>query len=175
MKAQKIAFTAILAAIICLIAPFSFPFGAIPVSLATFAIYVICGTVKTKHSFSAVIIYILLGTAGLPVFSSFCGGFHMLTGLTGGFIIGYIPCALTIGLLTNKYENSKIIYPLSMILGTVLCYATGTAWYMMQTGCNFSSALLICVLPFVIGDIIKMIAACAISITLRKRLSKFLK
>ncbi len=173
MKTQKIALIAILSAFICLLSPLSFPLGAIPVSLATFAIYITACTVKIKTSLSAVIIYIILGATGLPVFSFFRGGIHMLTGVTGGYIIGYVFCALTTGLLVNKYENKKYIYPLSMALGTVICYLFGTFWYMVQTENNFISALTVCVLPFIIGDIIKISAASAIGFTLRKRLTKF--
>lgn len=171
MKAQKIALTGILAAVICILSPFSVPVGAIPVSLATFAIYIAASTVKTKSSVSAVIIYILLGAAGLPVFSSFQGGLHIITGVTGGYIIGYIPCALIIGLLINKYENKKFIYALSFVLGTVACYAVGTAWYMIQTNSSFTAAVSVCVLPFIIGDVIKISAATALGYVLRKRIA----
>lgn len=175
MKAQKIALTGILAAIICLAAPFSLPIGAIPISLATFAIYIAACTVNFKISTCAVIIYILLGAAGLPVFSAFRGGFHIIAGVTGGYILGYIPCAIIIGLLVGRFENKKWIYPLSMILGSSACWLIGTLWYMIQTESSFVSALAVCVVPFIIGDIIKISAASAIGITLRKRLSVFSK
>ncbi len=175
MKAQKAAVTGILAAIICLLSPISIPAGAVPISLATFAVYLISATVKPKFSVSAIIIYILLGGFGLPVFSAFRGGFHIISGITGGYIIGYIPCAIIIGLLTQKYESKKWVYPLSMILGTLVCYSIGTAWYMLQTESNLAAALTICTAPFIIGDIIKISAACALGYTLRKRISKHFK
>ena len=175
MKVHRIALTGILAAIICLVAPFSVPIGAIPDSLATFAIYIVCCTVNVKISVCSVIIYILLGAAGLPVFSSFQGGFHIIAGITGGYIIGYIPCAVSVGLLVNKFENKKWIYPVSMVAGTIICWLTGTLWYMIQTESSFISAVAICIAPFVIGDIIKISAACVLGFTLRKRLSKFVK
>lgn len=175
MKAQKAALTGILAAIICLLAPLSFPSGAVPISLATFAVYIISCTVSTKLCVPAVIIYILLGTVGLPVFSAFQGGFHIITGVTGGYILGYIPCALIIGLLTDKFENKKWVYPISMISGTAVCYLFGILWYMLQTGTSFAAALAVCVLPFIIGDIIKITAASALGFTLRKRISLLLK
>ncbi len=175
MKVHKIAFTGIMAAIICLIAPFSLPTGTIPISLATFAIYITACTVNVRISACAITIYILLGAAGLPVFSAFRGGFHIIAGVTGGYILGYIPCAAIIGLLVGKFENKKWIYPLSMILGTIICWITGTLWYMIQTGSRFIFAVTVCVVPFVIGDIIKISAASALGITLRKRLALFTK
>lgn len=175
MKAQKIALTGILAAIICLLAPLSLPTGAVPISLATFAIYIIACTVKVKNSVSAVIIYILLGAIGLPVFSSFRGGFHVIAGVTGGYIIGYIPCTIIIGILTEKFEKRKWIYPASMVLGSLVCYLIGTLWYMRQAESGLTAALAVCVVPFIVGDIIKISAASAIGITLRKRLNRFIK
>lgn len=174
-KIKSIAFTGILAAVLCVLAPISFPVGAIPVSLATFAVYVIACSTDLKHSVISVVIYILIGAAGLPVFSSFTGGFQRIAGLTGGYLIGYIPCAFVIGLLVKKYENKKFIYPLSMVLGTAVCYSIGTAWYSFQTKSDFSAALLVCVVPFLVGDVIKIAAASCIGIALRKRLKKFLQ
>lgn len=170
---KNTAFIAVLAAILCLIAPLSLPAGAIPISLATFAVYLIASCVKTKHSVGAVIVYILLGAFGLPVFSAFTGGFHCIAGITGGYIIGYIPCALIIGLLIGKFENKKFAYPVSMILGTSACYLTGTAWYMLQTNSSLSAAMLTCVVPFLLGDAVKIAAASFLSIPLRKRLKIF--
>ena len=168
MKAQKIASTGILAAIICLFAPFSIPAGAVPLSLATFAVYIIACISEPKRATSAVLIYVLLGAAGVPVFSSFRGGFHIIAGATGGYIIGYIPCALIISLLTKKFSDKKFIYPLSMILGTLVCYLIGTVWYAVQAEVSFTAALSVCILPFIIGDIIKITAASALGITLKK-------
>ncbi len=173
MKIKKTATVGILAAIICVIAPFSFPVGAIPISLATFAIYIISCTVNKKLSVAAVFIYILIGAVGLPVFSSFTGGLQCITGYTGGYIIGYIPCAFIIGLLTDKFETGRVIYPLSMIAGTAICYLFGTLWYMHRAECGFPEAVAVCVVPFLIGDIIKITAASCIGITLKNRIKKF--
>ena len=174
MSAKKTAIIGILAALICVLAPFSFPLGAIPISLTTLIIYIISCSVTTKLALPAVIIYILLGAAGLPVFSSFTGGFQCISGLTGGYIIGYIPCAFIISCLTSKYENKKIVYPLSMIIGTIICYTCGAMRYMQITECGLVTALTVCVLPFLIGDAIKIAAASCICLTLKKRLKRFI-
>lgn len=174
MNIKKITTTAILAAIICIIAPFSLPAGAIPISLATFSIYLVACISGRNHTVIAVIIYILIGAAGLPVFSYFTGGLHKLTGLTGGYIIGYIPCAFIIATLTDRYPDKKYIYPASMALGTLICYLVGTLWYMLQAECGFLTAVVTCIVPFAVGDIIKIAAASCIGITLRKRLNRFI-
>lgn len=172
MKAQKIALTGIMAAIMCLLAPLSVPSGGIPVTLATFAVYIISCIAEPKNAVSAVIIYILLGAAGLPVFSSFRGGFQVLAGITGGYIIGYIPCALAVSLLINKFPHKKFVYPLSMISGTAICCVIGALWYALQSDVSFSAAITAGVLPFIIGDMLKIAAASVLGYTLRKRLNK---
>lgn len=122
-----------------------------------------------KISVTAVCLYILLGAFGLPVFSGFAGGFQKLIGVTGGYIIGYIPCAVIIALLIGKFENKKFVYPLSMVLGVAVCYAAGTAWYVFQTKTAVAAAFATCVIPFIPADCIKIAAASLLGIILRKR------
>ena len=172
MKFQKLTLCALLSAFMCVLAPFSLPFGAIPISLATFAVYIVASTVNIGIALPALLIYIFLGAFGLPVFSGFMGGFQQLAGVTGGYIIGYIPCLITVSLLTTKFKTKKYIYPLSMVSGTLFCYAFGIIWYVFQTKCNIGTALAACVLPFVIGDIIKIISASIIGYNLRIKLNK---
>lgn len=174
LSAKKTAIIGILAAVICVLAPFSFPAGAIPISLTTLAIYIVSCTVSTRYALPAVMIYILLGAAGLPVFSSFTGGFQQIAGLTGGYIIGYIPCSFIISVLTDKFESKKYIYPLSMVLGTLACYAFGAVRYIQLAECGLLTTLTVCVLPFLIGDAVKIVAASCVGITLRKRLKRFI-
>lgn len=170
---KNLTLRAILAATICVIAPFALPAGAIPITLASFIIFVVSACTELKFSIPAIFIYILLGAIGLPVFSGFSGGLQAITGLTGGYIIGYIPCAVLIGLLCGKY-NKKYIYPVSMLAGTVVCYACGTAWFILQTKNSVGTALATCVLPFVLGDAIKIFAASVVSFALKPRLEKIL-
>ena len=171
---KNLTLRAILAAVICVIAPFALPAGAIPITLASFIIFVVSACTKPQYSIPAISIYILLGCFGLPVFSGFCGGVQVLTGLTGGYIIGYIPCAAVISLLCEKHGNNKAVFPLSMLLGTVICYLCGTLWYITQANCSVATAFFACIVPFILGDIIKIAAASIICITLRPRLAKIL-
>ncbi len=175
MKHKNLTLTAILAAMLCVLAPFSVPLGAIPLTLATLAVYLISCLSSVKQSASAVIIYILLGAVGLPVFSGFTGGFHQLAGLTGGYIIGYIPCTLIISFAINRHENLKLIYPLSMLVGTAICYFFGTMWYSVQADTELISSFAVCVIPFLFGDVLKIIVASLAGYTLRNRLSKFIR
>lgn len=170
MKLKDLVFTALFAAIICVLAPFVIPVGPIPLSLATFAIYIAASVIDWKYGTLAVIVYILIGTAGLPVFSGFSGGVMKIAGPTGGYIVGYIVCALVIGLIVDRNEKKKWVYPVAMIVGTALLYACGTARFINLTGTTLTGALTVCVIPFLIGDAIKIILASVIAPKLRTML-----
>lgn len=169
--ARNMAFIALFAAITCVLAPISFNIGSIPISLGTFAVYLAGAMMGKKKGIAAVAVYILLGAVGLPVFTNFSGGLAKLLGVTGGYIIGYIPMVLLTGIFAEK---SKKLMPVGMVLGTAACYLFGTAWYVISTGSELVPALMVCVVPFLIGDALKIAAVSAISIPLKSRLDKFL-
>lgn len=174
ISSRTIAFTALLAAIICAIAPWTVPIGPIPVSLATFGIYIASCVIDAKHGTVATIVYVVLGAIGVPVFSGARGGFGVMAGPTGGYIVGYVFLAVVTGLLIDFLGREKRIwiYPIAMIAGTAVLYAFGTAWYMISTGAGIGAALIVCVLPFLIGDGIKIAAATAVGFPVRRALRK---
>ncbi|MCR5689593.1 MAG: biotin transporter BioY [Clostridiales bacterium] len=168
MKVRDITVTALLAAMICVFSPWSIPVGTIPMTLATLSVYVASSVVDWKHGTASVLIYLLIGAVGIPVFSGFTGGFQRILGVTGGYLVGYIPCSVIIGLLLDRYGSVKWMYPLSILAGTLACYLLGTAWYMFLSRVSVASALLVCVVPFLLGDLVKIVAASLISYKLRK-------
>lgn len=166
---------AILAAAICVIAPICIPIGSVPITAATLIIFVISACTDISFSLPAVLLYIALGAFGLPVFSGFSGGFHIIAGITGGFILGYIPCTCVISLICSKFSEKKFVFPLSMLLGTLICYICGTAWHCFVTDSTPLSSAAVCILPFIPGDIIKIAAASAISVALKTRIKNIIK
>lgn len=172
MKIRTMVFTALFAAVICVVSPFVIPIGPIPLSLATFAIYIAASSLNWKAGTVAVVLYLLIGLVGLPVFSGFTGGVQKLVGPTGGFLIGYIPCALIIGLIIDRFERKIWLYPVSMVLGTAVLYACGTIWFMVSLKYTLAAALMACVVPFLIGDAAKIILASVIAPILRNVLKK---
>lgn len=166
MKTRDIVLIGVFAAMICVFAPFSVPVGPIPVSLASFAVY-IAAVLGAKKACAAVGIYILIGALGLPVFSGFSGGISKIAGLTGGYIIGYMFCALLSGIIIERAGNKKSAYPMAFIIGTAALYAFGTAWFMIQSGNGLYESLLACVIPFLIGDAVKIAAASVVVYRLR--------
>ncbi len=166
MKIRDLLVSAVFAALMCVISPFSFFIGAIPISLATFMVYLSGGALGAKRGTIAVFLYVALGALGLPVFSGFGGGIGQIAGVTGGYILGYILCGFTVGLMTEKIKK-KWSYPVSMTIGTALCYGIGLIWFMLQTKINLCGAFLSGVLPFLLGDAIKIIFASILSVRLK--------
>ena len=172
MKTRDITRIAVMAALLCVAGPLTISFGPIPLSLASFAVYLAGAVLGWKQGTAAVAIYLLIGMAGLPVFSGFSGGFQKLIGVTGGYLAGYLPCALITGLCAGEPDAQKQrpvwMLPVGMALGTVALYVIGTAWFMLQTHNPLSAALGMCVLPFLPGDAVKIAAATLIAAPVRR-------
>lgn len=169
-KIKEISVSALFAALICVASPFVVPIGAVPLSLANFAVMLCAFTLPTVSAVSAVAVYLLLGLCGVPVFSSFQGGAHILLGATGGFLWGYIFLCLFCSFVPkNKQVNLKTV--LLCTLGLLCVYALGTLQYCLVCKVNILSALIVCVLPFILFDIIK----CILAYLLSKRLKKAIK
>lgn len=168
-KTYTITVTALMAAVISVLAPLSIPIGPVPISLTNFAIYISLYVLDWKKGTVSYLIYLLLGLVGLPVFSGFTGGIGKLAGPTGGYIIGFIPMAIIAGILIDKFDK-RWIHLLGMIIGTAICYAFGTAWFCLSTGTEAAAALSICVFPFIPGDLIKMLIAVIFAPKIREKL-----
>lgn len=173
MNVKKMCRLALMTALICIAAPLSIPIGPIPISLATLTVYLAGALLGPLEGVIAVALYILLGTVGLPVFSGFGAGVAKLIGVTGGYIVGYLPCAALVGAGAKLWGDRKWVYPVAMIVGTIACYALGTAWFMVQTGTGLAASMTSCVLPFLPGDVIKIVIASVLAIILRQRVKLF--
>lgn len=162
MKTREMCRTALMTALLCMAAPLTVPVGPVPLSLATLAVYLAGALLGVRGGMTVVGLYLLIGAMGVPVFSGFSAGIPKIVGPTGGYMLGYLACAATVGYFVERWGRKRWIYPISMALGTVLCYAMGTGWFMLQTGVNIAGALASCILPFLPGDIMKIIAATVI-------------
>ena len=172
MKTKSMVICAVFSAILCIFSVLTVPIGTVPVSLSTLAVMLTAIILGPKKSSISVIIYILLGCVGLPVFSGFKGGFQVLVGPTGGYIWSYIFMALLIGSVSKKYANNKTIIFISCIASIIICYILGTIQFTLVQTLSFISALSVCVLPFIPFDIMKAILAVLFGITLKNRLIK---
>lgn len=163
---KSICLVGVFTALMCVLSPLSIPLDPVSITLATLVIYIIGATFDYKIAVLPVVLYLLLGMAGLPVFSKFQGGIQVLFGPTGGYLFGYIPCVFLISLLISKFPNKKWLYPIAMIIGTVVLYAFGTLWFVLYLKYDIYKALLVCVVPFLPGDTFKIAVACLIGIRL---------
>lgn len=149
---------------------------AVPFTLQTFAIFCTLGLLGGKRGTLAVLIYILMGAVGIPVFAEFTGGIGILLRTTGGYIIGFLFLALIYWLITSMFGKKTVIAVIGMFTGLLACYACGTAWFMFVYSRSYSAVglttvLAWCVLPFLIPDIIKII----IAIIVIKRIAPYVR
>ena len=175
---KKLVTSALCAAILCVMAPFSVPIGPVPLSLATFAVLFAAFFLGGKWGAAAVGIYLLLGAVGVPVFSGFTGGVQKLIGPTGGYLVGYLPMAfITGGLYTlwgKKQSGEKrfLLMCLAALIGTAVLYALGTAWFCHVMQRTVWEALALCVVPFLPGDFAKTAAAAVLAPVVSKAVER---
>lgn len=136
----------------------------VPFTLQTFAVFVTAYLLGPKKGTLSVVAYVLLGGVGCPIFAGFGSGVGTLFGKSGGYIIGFIFTALIVGLITKyvKTKNQAVniaIAVIAMIIGDFVCFAIGTAQFMIVTKLSLTVSLTYCVIPFIIPDVIKMIVA----------------
>ena len=150
--------------------------GIIPFTLQTMGVFIALGLLGGVDGTAAVAVYILLGSAGLPVFSGFRGGAGHLMGATGGYIIGFLLSGVLYMLLSAvKKPDKMILKMLYMLAGLIVCYLFGTLWFSYvwtDASGDFIRALSVCVVPFIIPDIVKIALAGIISDRVGKALDK---
>lgn len=174
MSTYSMVYIALFAVLMAVCSQIQIP-SVVPFTLQTFAVFLACGLLGGKRGTASIIVYILLGAVGLPVFAGFKGGVAALAGTTGGYIIGFIFSALIMWALQRPAKKNFIVLVISMILGLAVCYAFGTAWFMfLYTKANgpvaLGTVLGWCVIPFIIPDVAKIVLASVLTVRLRKLL-----
>lgn len=167
IKTHDLTITAIFSAIICILSVITVPIGTIPISLSLFAIILTAISLGAKRGVLTVIVYILIGSLGIPVFSGFKGGFHILFGPTGGFIFSYIFVALIMSFVSQK-TNKKLTLFLFSLLSLAICYLIGSFQYAIISKVSFYNSLSVCIYPFIVFDILKALLAVNIGLKLKK-------
>lgn len=162
--------TGLMAAVMCVLGPMSIPIGQVPISFTNLVIYLAVFLLGTRLGTVSYIVYLLLGMAGLPVFSGYTGGLGKLAGPTGGYLVGFILMALICGFFIEQRSTSPAWCFAGMVLATAVAYFFGTVWFVLMMDCEIWYALTVCVFPFVPGDLLKILAAYALGREIRKRL-----
>lgn len=175
IKTIDMIYIALGAALMAVCAWISIPIGEIPITLQTLAVCLVAGLFKTKRAVCSTLIYILLGAIGVPVFAGFKSGLGVLAGPTGGYIVGFIFTAVIVGLFSEKFNGKIWALALSMVLGIAVCYVFGSVWFFIymqsKTAVTFSYIFGLCVAPYIVPDIVKIVVACILA----NRLKKFVK
>ena len=145
-------------------------------TMQTFAMFMALLVLGGRRGLYAMVVYLLLGAVGVPVFSGFRGGIGVLLDTTGGYIIGFVAAALVYWLLTVRLGDSLPVKAIACVLGLAVCYAFGTAWFLVlyarTTGpIGVTTALGWCVFPYIVPDLVKL----ALAAVLSRRVKKFLK
>ncbi len=161
IRTKQMVLIALMTAVTCVLGPLSIPlpFSPVPISLTNFAIFLAIFVLGMKSGTISFIIYLLLGAVGVPVFSSFRGGFQVLAGPTGGYLIGFIFLALIMGFALEHFDRKLVPTIIGMIIGMAVCYAFGTVWLAKLLSLSFKEGLMMGVIPYLAGDAAKIIIA----------------
>lgn len=171
MKARNMALCGLFTAVLTVCAWLSIPMGDLVISLQTFGIFLTLGLLGGKRGSLSILVYLLLGAVGAPVFSGFRGGLGALLGTTGGYLFGFMLTSLIYWLITAN-KDTPVARLIAMVLGLLLCYGCGSYWYMAQYlfsgGITLGAVLLKCVLPYLLPDGIKLVLAWVLTAKLKR-------
>lgn len=178
-SAKDIAFTALFTCIIAVCSWISIP-TTIPFTLQTFAVFMAVLCLGGKKGTISILVYILLGAVGVPVFAGFSGGIGVLLGSTGGYIVGFLLIGILFWVAKGIAYKNIWMNILFCAIGLIICYAFGTVWFMVVYGNTTGSiglltALSWCVFPYLAWDALKIGLAIILGRTLKPLLAKFMK
>ena len=166
-RTRSIAFVALSIAIIAVSAWITVPLGPIPFTLQMFAVAFAIQVLTPRQSIAAIAGYLVLGAVGVPVFSGMRGGIGVLLGPTGGYLWGYLVgvavAAGVLALLRSRGIDNFATGVLSGLLFTLIAYVGGWLQYMALSGLDPLAAFAVTVAPFIVLDVVKVVAATAIA------------
>jgi len=160
-KVRDMVYIALCAVLIAVCSWISIP-TTVPFTMQTFGVFLTVGLLGGKRGTLAVIVYLLLGAIGVPVYAGFTSGLGVLLGSTGGYFAGFLLTALIMWAMEGLKKPWALV--LSMVLGLIVCYAFGTAWFVLvytrTTGAvGVWTALMWCVIPYILPDCLKIVLA----------------
>jgi biotin transport system substrate-specific component len=173
-SAHDLTYTALGAVLIAVCSWIQIP-ATVPFTMQTFAVFAVLFLLGGRRGIWAVIVYILLGAVGFPVFSGFQGGLGVLLGTTGGYIVGFFFAALIYALTKRLLGDGTAVAVLGMVLGLIVCYAFGTAWFLVayarsSGAVGLGAALSWCVFPFILPDLLKIALAVLLGLPLKRHI-----
>ena len=164
--AREMTFVAIFSSVIAIISQISIPMpSAVPLTIQLFAVALAGYFLNFREAALSVLIYVLLGVVGIPVFSGFKGGFYVLVGPTGGFIWGFIIVAI----LCSVFSYSVLAIPVG-IFSVLVCHALGVVQYMILSNVGFWASAISVSLPYIVKDMVLVLLAYAVNLKIKKQI-----
>lgn len=164
---KRMVYAALMAALTAAGAYIAIPIGPVPIVLQNLFVMLAGLLLGGRWGLISVGVYLLAGAMGLPVFAGGTGGVGKFVGPTGGYLLGFAAAAYLIGLISENGRGRVAVDVLAMLAGTLVIYAFGVSWLKVVTGMSFSKAVAVGMLPFLIGDAVKIAAAIPIARVLR--------
>lgn len=158
----NVAKTALVVALLCVCAWVTVPFGAVVFTLQTLGAMIALQTLGGVGGLAAISIYLLLGALGLPVFSSFGGGLGVFFGPTGGFLFGFFGGAVAYLLVERICKTRKCGRVFGLCAFLAVCYLFGCGYYALVYKEGLGGVLAVCVLPYVVPEVLKLLLAIAV-------------
>jgi biotin transport system substrate-specific component len=172
IKLRMMIVTALFAAIIGILAQITIPLPLVPITGQTLAIGLAATILGAKFGTISVILYILIGAAGIPVFAEMSAGLSVIVGPTGGFLVGFIPTAFFIGWMLERTAYTFKYAMIANTIGMLITLCFGTAWLKVAAELSWTAAFMGGFAPFIVVGLIKAALASWIGITVRHRLEK---
>lgn len=164
---KRMVYAALMAALTAVGAYIAIPIGPVPIVLQNLFVMLAGLLLGGRWAAISIGVYLVAGAAGMPVFAGGTGGVGKFVGPTGGYLLGFLAAAYLIGVISERGRGRVFIDVLAMVAGTAIIYAFGVPWLKVITGMSLSKAAYVGMLPFLIGDVVKIAAAIPIARTLR--------
>lgn len=170
LKLRTMIVSALFAAIIGILAQITIPLPLVPITGQTLAIGLVGTILGSRHGTLTVLLYLIIGAIGIPIFAQLSGGIGILVGPTGGFLIGFIPAAFIIGYYLEKTSFTVRNAVIANIIGTLITLIFGTIWLKIIAQLSWGAAFVGGFAPFIIVGFMKAFLAAWIGIIVRNRL-----
>jgi len=164
---RPMVYASLFAALTAVGAYISIPIGPVPIVMQNMFVFLAGLLLGSRWGLASLSVYLLAGACGLPVFAGGTGGIARFAGPTGGFLLGYLPVVFWVGWIAERRPGSMLRDVVAMVCGAAVLYVCGVPWLMMVTGMPLSKALAAGMLPFLVGDALKIGAAALIAKSVR--------
>lgn len=172
-ETRMMVLAALFAALIAVGAFIAIPIGPVPIVLQNFFVLLTGLLLGPRWGLIACGVYLLAGGLGLPVFAGGTGGIGRFFGPTGGYLLAYLPAVFLTGWISQNKQKAAVWDSLAMILASMVIYALGVSWLKFSTGMAWSKSLAVGMFPFLLGDVLKIVAAIVVAKTARPMIRQY--